>query len=104
MKGLVSIVIPVYNAENNIKVCLNSIIKQTYKNIEIICINDGSKDSSEKIIKEYKKKDSRIILINKPNSGVSDTRNLGIETSKGEYIMFIDADDYISEDYIESMY
>ena len=99
----ISIIIPVYNAEKNIEKCLDSIIKQTYSNLEIICINDGSVDNSENLIKDIQKKDSRVILFSKKNSGVSDTRNYGIEQSTGEYIMFIDADDYIDTDYIEKM-
>lgn len=101
MSELVSIIIPIYNAEENIKKCLDSIIKQDYLNLEILCINDGSKDNSKKIIDTYQKKDKRIVVINKENSGVSDTRNLGIRLAKGNYIMFIDADDYISNDYIK---
>ena len=99
----ISIIIPVYNAEKNIEKCLDSIIKQTYSNLEIICINDGSIDNSENLIKDIQNKDSRVILFSKKNSGVSDTRNYGIEQSTGEYIMFIDADDYIEDNYIEVM-
>ncbi len=104
MKEKISIIIPIYNAEKNIKKCIESIICQTYDNIEIICINDGSTDKSTQIIENYQHKDTRITLINKENSGVSDTRNTGIKKSSGKYIMFIDADDYISKDYIEKMY
>jgi len=103
MNELVSIIIPIYNAENNISKCIGSILKQTYSNIEVLCINDGSKDKSKEILEEYQKKDKRIIIINKNNSGVSDTRNLGISRSKGDYVMFIDADDYIEKNYIKEM-
>lgn len=103
MNKLVSIIIPIYNAENNIVKCLESIMVQAYSNIEILCINDGSKDRTKKILEEYQKKDERIVIINKKNSGVSDTRNLGIKHAKGDYIMFIDADDYIEKNYIEKM-
>lgn len=99
----VSVIIPVYNAYKNISKCLDSILKQKYTNLEIICINDGSKDGSENIILNYAKSDNRIKLINKENSGVSDTRNMGIDISTGEYIMFIDADDYIEYNYIFDM-
>lgn len=99
----VSIIIPVYNAEKNISKCLNSIINQTYNNLEIICINDGSKDDSKNILLNYCHRDKRLKLIDKDNSGVSDTRNIGINESTGKYIMFIDADDYIALDYIEKM-
>ena len=97
----VSIIIPVYNCEKYISRCLDSVINQTYKNIEIIAINDGSKDNSINILREYEKKDNRIILIDKENEGVSKTRNLGIQKSTGEYLMFIDNDDFIDKDYVE---
>lgn len=103
MKKKVSIIIPIYNCENYLNICLDSVLKQVYKNIEILCINDGSTDNSLKILKSYSSKDSRIIVINKKNSGVSDTRNFGIKKSTGEYIMFIDADDYIEKDYVKKM-
>lgn len=97
----VSVVIPVYNSEKYIGKCLDSIMNQTYKDIEIIVINDGSKDNSQKIINEYAKKYSNIIAIEQENMGVSKTRNKAIEIAKSEYIMFIDNDDYIDKDYIE---
>lgn len=103
MKNQISIIIPVYNSEKYIEKCLNSVLNQSYKNLEIICINDGSTDNSEEIIKKYKKIDKRIILFNKNNSGVSDTRNFGISKSSGNYIMFLDSDDYIEEKYIEEL-
>lgn len=99
----VSIIIPIYNAEKNIKACIDSILIQTYNNLEIICVNDGSSDKSQDILEKYKSDDKRIKVINKKNTGVSDTRNIGIEKSSGDYIMFIDADDYIEKNYIESM-
>ena len=98
----VSIIIPIYNSEKYISKCLDSVINQTYKNIEILLINDGSKDSSINIIKEYAKKDKRIVVIDKENEGVSKTRNLGIKKSTGDYIMFIDNDDYIDKTYVET--
>ncbi len=98
----VSIIIPVYNASKTIEKCLKSIIKQTYKNIEIIIINDGSKDNSLEIINKLSKKDKRIIVIDKENEGVANTRNLGIKKATGKYIMFIDNDDYIENNYVES--
>lgn len=99
----VSIIIPVYNSEENIRRCIDSCIKQTYKNLEIVCINDGSTDNSLKIIKEYKKKDSRINIINQKNMGVSVARNNGIKSCDGEYITFLDSDDYLNIDSIEIM-
>lgn len=94
----VSIIVPVYNVENYLRKCLDSIISQTLKNIEIICINDGSTDNSLSILKEYASKDERIIVINQENSGVSSARNRGLEIATGEYIAFVDADDSVTPD------
>lgn len=98
----VSIIIPVYNAEDYLKRCLDSIVNQTFKDIEIICVNDGSKDNSLKILKEYE--DPRIVIIDKENAGVSEARNDGIKASNGEYITFVDADDWLEIDAIENMH
>lgn len=92
---LVSIIIPVYNAENYLERCLNSALSQTYSNIEVICINDGSKDGSLDILRSFERKDHRIKVIDKKNGGVSAARNDGIEASCGDYLLFIDADDWI---------
>lgn len=101
----VSIVVPVYNSEKTLVKCLNSILNQTYKNIEVLCINDGSIDSSLKILNEYQKKDKRIIILNqKQNRGVSYTKNHGIKKASGDYICFVDSDDYIDNKMIEKMY
>lgn len=99
----VSVIVPVYNAENTIDRCLESITKQTYTNLEIICINDGSKDNSYEILKKISQKDSRILVINKENGGVSSARNSGLSRATGKYIAFIDIDDYMEEDMIESL-
>ncbi|MDD4066600.1 MAG: glycosyltransferase [Clostridia bacterium] len=104
MDEKISIIIPVYNAEKYVKRCLESIVNQTYTNLEIICINDGSKDNSLQIINEYKKKDNRIIVIDKVNQGVSEARNDGIKLSSGEYIVFVDADDFIELSMISALY
>lgn len=101
---MVSIIIPVYNVSNYLKTCLKSVINQTYKDLEIICINDGSTDNSLEILKEYASKDKRITIIDKKNAGVSAARNDGIEKSKGEYIFCMDSDDYIDNDFIEVFY
>lgn len=101
MNPLISIIIPVYNVEQYLSKCLESIIKQTYNNIEIILIDDGSSDNSKKICDEYLQKDSRIVVIHKDNEGVSIARNTGLDIAKGEYISFIDADDYIDQDMYE---
>ena len=103
MEELVSIILPIYNAEKYLERCLESIITQTYANIEIILINDGSTDNSINIIKEYAIKDSRIIIIDKENEGVSVARNIGILKARGKYICFVDADDYIEKSMIEKM-
>ena len=91
----ISIIIPVYNAEKTIKKCLNSILDQSYTDYEIILVNDGSKDKSEEIILEYKKSNSKIRYIPKKNSGVADSRNVGIQNATGDYIIFVDSDDYV---------
>ncbi|MBO5530138.1 MAG: glycosyltransferase family 2 protein [Bacilli bacterium] len=96
-KKLFSIIIPIYNSANTLERCIDSIIKQDYKNLEIILVNDGSKDNSLKICEKYKKMDNRIILINKENGGVSSARNEGLKIAKGEYISFVDSDDYIEK-------
>ncbi len=98
MTPLVSIIVPVYNVENYLPRCIDSLIEQSLKDIEIVLVNDGSTDSSKKICEEYKKKDKRIILINKTNGGLSDARNAGIDIATGEYIAFVDSDDYIHKD------
>lgn len=96
---LISVIVPVYNAENYLHLCIGSLLTQTHKNLEIILVNDGSKDSSLNICREYADKDKRIKVIDKPNTGVSDTRNIGIEAAKGEYIMFCDSDDCVAPDW-----
>ncbi len=101
-KSLVSIIIPVYNVESYIKKCLESVINQTYKNLEIICVNDGSPDKSEEIIASFMKNDTRIHLINQENQGLSGARNTGIKNATGEYIMFLDGDDWIDEKTVET--
>ena len=104
MKELISIIVPVYNVEQYLDDCLISIINQTYKNLEIILIDDGSTDKSGKICDEYAKKDSRIIVIHKENGGVSSARNAGLRIAKGAYIGFVDPDDWIAEDMYEVLY
>lgn len=98
---LVSIIVPVYNAEKYLSECLDCLINQTYKNIEIICINDGSTDNSLQILEEYSKNDSRIKVYTQENSGEAETRNKGLELATGKYIAAIDSDDYCSLDFIE---
>lgn len=100
---LISIIIPVYNGEKHIKECLSTIMNQSYTNIEIIVVNDGSKDKTSKIVDELSKIDKRIKLINKANTGVSDSRNTGIKSANGDYIMFLDSDDFINNKCIENL-
>lgn len=103
MSKKVTLIIPVYNAEKYIGTCLESILNQTYTNYEVLVVNDGSKDKSQEIINEYKKKyPDKIIAIEQQNKGVSITRNESIEKANGEYIMFVDNDDYLDSDYIET--
>lgn len=96
--SLVSIILPVYNAEKSIGRCLDSILSQDYENIEVLVIDDGSSDQSWQIISEYSRKDSRIVAIQKSNSGVSSTRNRGLQLARGKYIQFIDSDDWLPFD------
>lgn len=100
----VSIIVPVYNVKKYLRKCLDSLINQTLKDIEIICINDGSTDKSLEILEEYKNRDSRIILLNQENSGQSIARNNGIKKATGEYIGFVDPDDWVDLDYYEKLY
>ncbi|WP_314065868.1 glycosyltransferase [uncultured Vagococcus sp.] len=99
MESKISVIVPVYNSERFVSKCIESIINQIYLNLEIIIINDGSTDRSTQICEYYAKIDSRIILINKQNSGVSDSRNIGIKVASGEYIGFVDSDDTISSNF-----
>ncbi len=100
---LVSIILPVYNAQNHLARCVGSICAQTYQNIEIIILNDGSKDQSLPVCEEFRQKDSRILLVDKANSGVSDTRNLGLKLASGKYVEFVDSDDYLDPDFTERL-
>ncbi len=100
---LISVIVPVYNVEQYVSACVDSILSQSYKNIEIILVNDGSQDNSRQICEDYLKSDSRIILINKENGGLSDARNKGIECATGDYLAFIDSDDIIHRDYLKIM-
>lgn len=102
--NLISVIVPIYMVENYLKKCIDSILNQTYKNLEIILVDDGSKDSCANIVDEYEKIDSRIKVIHKINGGLSDARNVGIDESTGDIICFIDSDDYINENMIEVLY
>ena len=97
MNDLISIIVPVYKAEKYLRRCVDSILAQTYQNIEVLLIDDGSPDNSGEICDEYAEKDSRVRVFHKPNGGVSSARNLGLKEAKGDYIGFVDADDYIDK-------
>lgn len=100
----ISIIIPVYNVEKYLHECLDSIINQTFKDLEIICVDDGSTDKSSEILEEYEQKDKRFTVISQPNKGVSAARNRGMQQAKGKYIMFVDSDDYIASNACELIY
>lgn len=104
MEELISVIVPVYNVEKYLNKCIDSIINQTYKNLEIILVDDGSTDNSGKICDEYAKKDNRIIVIHKENGGLSNARNAGIKNSQGLYTSFVDSDDYILPNMIDRLY
>ena len=100
MKKIVSIIVPVYNVEKFIFKTVNSILNQDYKNIEIILVDDGSPDNSARIIDELAKKDNRIVCVHKENGGVSSARNAGLKIATGEYVTFIDGDDWVEPNYV----
>lgn len=100
---MISIIVPVYNVEKYLNRCIESILNQTYKNFELILVNDGSTDKSRQICEKYQAEDNRVIVINQQNKGVSAARNVGLEIAKGEYIAFVDSDDYIERDMYESL-
>lgn len=101
---LISIIVPIYNVENYLRMCLDSIEHQTYSNIEVLLINDGSQDSSGEICQEYVARDSRFRYFEKENGGASDARNYGISHARGEYLSFVDADDWLTYTYVEELY
>lgn len=101
---IVSIIVPIYKVEPYIRQCINSILNQTYKNLEIILVDDGSPDDCGMICDEYAQKDTRIKVIHKENGGLSSARNAGLEVAKGDFIAFIDSDDYVSENFIKILY
>lgn len=104
MTEKITVIVPVYNVENYLNKCLDSLINQTYKNLEIIVINDGSTDNSGKICQEYAQKDNRIIYIEKENGGQSEARNMGLDRMTGSYVTFVDSDDWVELDYVEVLY
>lgn len=103
-KSLISIVIPIYNAEQYLEECLQSVLCQTYSNIEVICVNDGSTDNSLEILKKHKQEDNRIVIVDKQNTGVSEARNTGLSYATGKYVMFVDSDDWIELNTCEEIF
>lgn len=101
--SLITVIVPVYNVEEYIHRCVDSVIKQTYQNLEIILVDDGSTDGSGEICDSYAKQDSRIVVIHKENGGLSDARNAALDIAKGEYITLVDSDDYLAKEYVEYM-
>lgn len=101
---LISVIVPVYNVEEYLKQCLDSILEQTFSNYEVILVNDGSTDSSGLICQEYAEKDSRIRYFEKENGGLSDARNYGIEQAQGEYLTFVDSDDFLDKMHLNVLY
>lgn len=104
MNPLISLVIPVYNVEKYLDKCMESVLAQTYDNFEVILVDDGSTDNSGKMCDEYAKRDSRVIVYHKPNGGLSDARNFGVEHCNADLVSFIDSDDYVTEDYLEYLW
>lgn len=104
MEPLISIIVPVYKVEKYLDKCIESLVNQTYTNIEIILVNDGSPDRCPDICEKWKKIDDRIIVLNKKNGGQSDARNAGMKIAKGMYFIFTDSDDYVSKNYVEYLY
>ena len=104
MTPLISIIVPVYNVELYLSKCVDSILAQTYTNLEIFLVDDGSSDRSGRLCDEYAKQDKRIKVIHKKNEGQSDARNVAINMATGEFISFIDSDDYVTENYIMTLY
>lgn len=101
MGDLISIIVPIFNSEKYLPDCIESILSQTHKNLQLILVNDGSTDSSLDICEHFKKKDNRIVVVNKSNEGVSSARNIGIQIAEGDYIGFVDSDDYINPNLLE---
>ena len=104
MTEKITVIVPVYNVENYLNKCLDSLINQTYKNLEIIVINDGSTDNSGTICQEYAQKDNRIVYIEKENGGQSEARNMALDRMTGSYVTFVDSDDWVELDYVETLY
>ena len=103
-KDLISIIVPVYKVEPYLDRCIQSIVNQTYKNLEIILVDDGSPDNCPVMCDTWAQRDTRIKVIYKKNSGLADARNMGLEVAKGTYLTFVDSDDYVDERFVECLY
>lgn len=101
---LISVIVPVYNVEQYLRQCLDSILNQTYQEIEVLLINDGSTDTSDEICREYAERDNRIRYFVKENGGLSDARNYALDRATGEYVTFVDSDDFLMEQALEKLY
>lgn len=101
---MISVIMPVYNVENYIEKCLDSVCNQSFKDLEIICVNDGSTDNSLKLLEDYAKRDSRIKIITQENGGIGHARNTGLKNATGEYVLFVDSDDFLCENSLDELY
>ena len=101
---LVSVIVPIYNVEKYLRRCVDSILSQSYQNLEVWLVDDGSPDGCPAICDEYARKDNRVKIIHKKNGGLSDARNVAIDVASGEYICFVDSDDYVASTYVETLY
>lgn len=104
MEVKISVIIPVYNVEKYLRECLDSVVNQTFKDIEIICVDDGSTDKSLEILQEYKRKDDRFVILQQRHSGAGAARNYGLKLAEGKYIQFLDSDDYFEPTLLEELY
>ena len=102
--SLISVIVPIYKVQDYLKECIESIINQTYSDIEVILVDDGSPDRCPQMCDEWAKRDSRIRVVHKKNGGLSSARNAGLDVAKGEYISFVDSDDFICKDALENLY
>ena len=102
-QSLISVIIPIYNMEQYLERCLDSVLNNTYRNLEIICVDDGSTDSSLEILRRWEEKDPRIVVITKENGGVSSARNAGLDRMAGDYVSFVVSDEFVHPQYFEAL-
>ena len=103
-KDLISVIVPIYNVEPYLDRCVGSLVRQTYDNLEILLVDDGSTDNSGVLAEDWGRKDSRITVYHKKNGGLSDARNYGIDRAKGRYLSFVDSDDFVDEAFLQVLY